>query len=350
MTVNEDEAPLPPFPEQTMLSKLKNLPESTMGSNDTSNESKPTSTSPLSSSIPRSNVSGGPDGSSGDKRVTMMSDLPPRPKQRISTHDLNFGIPSNMAAQEHVTEMHGKDSMKASVLRFLHKKWVQLLLLALLLLDILILFMELLLLGAYPSCQLVVRDCIACCPASPDDVSVGGARWLAAEGEHYDQEICEVGYEDIGQPSCNEHRYHVVHSAELAMFWTTVTILSIFMIEILLEMWAISPSVFFRQCFYTIDFIVIAVSLALEIMFHYISRVLAQELAGFVVFFRLWRFVRVSHGIVEVTSELTHEVYEELLEYAAHCEVVIQENILTLPETTTRVHKMVDDKVKGNHV
>jgi hypothetical protein len=337
MTVNEDEVPLPPLPEQIKPSSLTNSPELTLERNKNSNVSRPSVDSDM-------------DVIGGDGRVSMTLDLPPRPNRRIITRNMNFGIPSNMAAQEHVVEKHGIDSMKASVLRFLHKKWVQVFLLVLLLLDILILFMELLLLGAYPSCQVVIRDCIACCPASHDDATGEGERWLAVQGEHDNEEICEVGYEDTGQPSCDGHKWQAVHSAELAMFWATVTILSIFMIQNLVEMWALSPSVFFRQCFYTMDFVVIAVSLVLEVMFHYISRVLAQELAGFVVFFRLWRFVRVSHGIAEVTSELTHEVYEELLEYAARCEFVIEKNGLTLPETTAGVHKMVDEIVEEQHV
>jgi Ion transport protein len=349
MTIDDDDddGPLMPLPEQLKAAKV----ESTLEKNDIKGGNvKPTSRFLLSpeariaSGIPSDS---GEPGRGGEQISSMMSDLPPS-KRRISTRDLNFGIPSNMAAQEHVDETHGIDSMKASALRFLHQKWVQILLLLLLALDIIILFAELLLLGVFPSCQIVVRDCISCCPGSHTDPVEGGERWLSVEEDH-GEEICEAGYQATGEPSCDEHKWQVVHAAELGMFWTTICILSIFMVEILVEMWALSPSIFFRQCFYTMDFIVILVSLVLELMFHFFSRVWAEELAGFVIFFRLWRFVRIGHGIVEVTSELTHEVYEELLEYAAQCEDVIQANGLNLPETTKHVHKMVDDRDEDRH-
>lgn len=139
-----------------------------------------------------------------------------------------------MAAEEHVEEVNGINSMKAAALRFLHQKWVQMILLVLLMMDMLIMFSELLLLSAFPDCSVVVRDCIACCSEShtePDEGGVG--RWLAEGGEH--EEICEVGYENIGQPSCDEHKWHVVHTTEEVLFWITITILTVFMVEILVE-------------------------------------------------------------------------------------------------------------------
>ncbi|KAG7367137.1 hypothetical protein IV203_029807 [Nitzschia inconspicua] len=295
----------------------------------------------FSTGIQQDNVGAG-------RRVRMMSDLPSS-KRGISTRDLNFGIPSNMAAQEHAVEIHGIDSMKAVTLRFLHQKWVQMTLLALLLLDVLILLLELLLLGGFPDCRVIVRDCVACCQESHHEAAAEGGERQSSGGEDHGEEICEAGYLNTGEASCDEQKWHVVHSLELAMFWTTICILSIFMIEILIEIWALSPSVFFRQCFYTMDFIIVSVSLILELLFHFLSRTWAEELAGFVVFFRLWRFVRIGHGIVEFISELTHEVYEELLEYTAQCEDVIKGHWLKLPETTKRVHKMVDEKDDKNH-
>ena len=256
---------------------------------------------------------------------------------RISTRDLNLGIPSNAAAQAHVIETHGWDSRKAAALRFLHQKWVQTVLCCLLILDVLILFTELILLSAFPVCEIIVRDCIACCSATED--SHGGERWLA--GEH--DEICDAGYHETGQASCDGHKWHAVHTAEEVLFWITITILTIFFAELMVEIWSLTPCIFFRQAFYAIDFFVITVSLILELVFHFHAREYAEELIGFIIIFRLWRFVRIGHGIVEVTAELGHQHYEELLKFASDCEDVINEANLKMPSTTKRVLEMIEE-------
>lgn len=43
-------------------------------------------------------------------------------------------------------------------------------------------------------------------------------------------------------------------------------------------------------------------------------------------------------------------MYDELLEYAAQCEDIIEENGLKLPTTTQRVHKMVEDAEEDHHL
>mmetsp|Transcript_12992 Transcript_12992/g.22690 ORF Transcript_12992/g.22690 Transcript_12992/m.22690 type:complete len:348 (+) Transcript_12992:133-1176(+) len=281
-------------------------------------------------------------GSKGKSRRNI-GDQPPN--GRISVRSINFGIPSNMGAQEHVVDTHGIESWRAAALRFLHQKWFQMMIVSLLILDVLILFTELLLMAEFPSCSIIERDCIACCyePGNGD----GHERWLAGDSHH--EETCQVGYEESGEPACDGHKWSNVHLAEEVLFACTITILTIFLAEICVEMWALTPCIFFKQIFYALDFVIVTVSIVLELTFHFAHKDLLEELAGLLVFGRLWRFVRIGHGIIEVTSEFTHQQYEELMEYANECAEELEANHLMVPETTKRVKKMISDLNDTSH-
>ena len=100
------------------------------------------------------------------------------------------------------------------------------------------------------------------------------------------------------------------------------------------------------------DFIIIATSLSLELIFHYADENAQETLGGFLVFFRLWRFLRIGHGLVEVTSELTHQQYDELIEYARDMESILKQQEITLPQATKRVKRLTsdnDDTISSGH-
>jgi hypothetical protein len=149
--------------------------------------------------------------------------------------------------------------------------------------DIIIIFTEMFLMSAFPPCSIIVRDCISCCGEENNDA--GHDRWLAEE-EH--EEICPAGYHETGEASCDNHKWHGVHAFEEALFYTTVTILSVFFVEIFVEVWALTPCIFFRQLFYALDFFIISVSLVFELFFHFAHRELLEELIALGVIFRLW--------------------------------------------------------------
>jgi membrane-bound ClpP family serine protease len=73
-------------------------------------------------------------------------------RQSGLVHDnrVSFRIPTNEDAKIHVHDMHGHESWRAKILYFLHQPSVQWTLIALLLLDVVILFTELYL-GAHVS-------------------------------------------------------------------------------------------------------------------------------------------------------------------------------------------------------
>ena len=66
------------------------------------------------------------------------------------------------------------------------------------------------------------------------------------------------------------------------------------MVENLVEMAALGVRTFFKQIFLAADFVVVLVSLVLELVFHLMHSQLA-EIASLLVLFRIWRFVRIGH-------------------------------------------------------
>jgi hypothetical protein len=259
-------------------------------------------------------------------------------KGRLSTRQMNFGMPTQLGAEQHVEEEHGQDHWRKRVLTFLHTPQVQMTLMSLLLLDVLILFVELFLLASYPSCSLIERDAISCCPV-PEGDAEHAARWLLVteeEGDDYGHhDVCddvalEADYEsDAG---CDAHKWSRVHNAETALFAMTLTILSVFMIELNAEMIALRPAIFFRQFFFLLDYVIISVSLTLEIIFHSLSDDSIQSFVGLLVFVRIWRFVRIGHGIVEITHEVAHKDHEKLVTYTEQLEELLQQHKIALPE------------------
>jgi len=244
-------------------------------------------------------------------------------KGRLSVKSLNFGIPANEGAQEHVEEEHGKDSWRYKVLSFLHSRKVQIALAVLLVLDVTILFAEIFLLAAYPPCGTIKRDSISCCPAEIE-------RFLA---ETHEDHICEEGSPNELEVGCDEHKHSTVHKAEEVLFVFTMIILCTFMVEQNLAMIALRPCIYFRQLFYALDYFIISASIAFEVTFHVLHEDELQALLGLLIVGRLWRFVRIGHGIVEVTAELAHDRYETLLAYTEDLEELLVENGIDLPET-----------------
>lgn len=282
-----------------------------------------------------------------------------RVKQGLERDRVSFKIPTNEDAAVHVQHVHGQHSWQAKILKVIHKKWFQRTMIGLLLLDILILFTELFLLSTvscaitgirlvprnkdmkgliridillclyiivlqFPACTLVVRDAISCCPHE----EATEARWLASDS-HGDShsDICEAPLEDTDyMAGCDPHKWHTVHTIEDVLFGFTIAILSFMMLELLALMAAISPCIFFRHFWYVLDFFIVAVSLSLEAFFNTVSDDQLATYFGLLVIFRCWRFVRISHGLVEVTSELTSEKYEKVVKQAIELEDLMAEH------------------------
>ena len=179
-----------------------------------------------------------------------------RREKQISTASLNWAIPPNDAAALHVQEEQGDDSWQYRLLKLLHGRKVQTFLASLLFLDVLILVAELTLLTICPTCHLVERDAISCCPVTTtgnvtDPNYFSGneetRRWLAGGEADYSSCAADLQPYEEYAATCDSHKWHRVHSAETVLVSVTLTILSIYFVELSLAMVALTPAVFFRQ-------------------------------------------------------------------------------------------------------
>lgn len=258
----------------------------------------------------------------------------------------NFGIPTKQGAQDHVEEYHGKTSWRMKILEFLHQPRISFILMSLMLLDVIILFLELFLMTQYPMCTIIERDCISCCPAdaSHNDTNHGIERFLAGDGDHHDG-VCDSGLEpDYETGGCDSHKWGAIHNAEKALFAITIAILSTFFVELNMEMIALRPAIFFRQFFYALDYTIVTVSLVLELTLHFLHEDSLAALFGLFIFARIWRFIRIGHGLVEVTSEYTHQKYDKLLEYTAALEEAAKQCEVQLPKCPHSVRKALKEQ------
>jgi hypothetical protein len=259
---------------------------------------------------------------------------PARLESRLfSTGAFHMFVPTDSDEMHLAHHVHGEQSWQARVLRFFHKQSVQYLLMGLLLVDVLVLFFDLFLLAQFPSCSIIERDAVSCCASHEGEAPQERLRLLAElDGNGAGEEIClapgTVGSYPAG---CDPERYPHVHQAEGAFFIITITILSIFLLENIVQIVVLSPQVYFRHFFYVLDFLIISVSIALEIVFRVHDDEALQSVVGLLVVGRVWRFVRISHGLIEVTSELNAQRYHGLREYADQLEALLKKEGIPVP-------------------
>ena len=257
--------------------------------------------------------------------------------RRLSTTSISYQIPANHHVAKHTVAEHGEQNWRSRTLAFLHSKPVELFLMGLLFLDVLFLFTEMFLLAEYPRCGLILRDGISCCAA--EDPELQFRRQLAG------YELCETeGLEAfLDYPAgCDEEKWIRVHRTEDILFSMTIVILSVFWIELNLVMVALNPGVFFRQFFFLIDYVVITISLIMEIIFRVYEEDILQSLVGLLVLVRVWRFVRIGHGIVELTYEAAQPEILYWQQYAQECEATLRCNAIDLPERPERKRIFAD--------
>jgi len=275
-----------------------------------------------------------------------------------------LGLPTYQDEAAKVNEKYGtatghEDPWQVRLLKFLNSSAVTHFLIGLLMLDVTILFIELGMDAFFPSCHTITRDALSCCPVSGDasafaaghgddhtSVTTQSAesahhflmRLLSSsEGEHHS--VCESGVESEYPAGCDPHKYPGVHIAHNVLFSFTVGILCIFEVELFTMMYLIGPKAFMANLFYMLDLFVVSVSLALELTFKFLHNEIASELIGILIFFRLWRFVRIGHGFFASSHELAEEKMEEVEEYVEELEKMVKDLGGKLPEHSPIHHK-----------
>ena len=270
--------------------------------------------------------------------------------RKVSQARLSFAVPTTKEENDHVHERHVTDDnqcpWQCRLLEILNSSIVQRIIIALLLLDVIILFVELALDAFFPGCSIIERDAISCCyPEEGVDsnkvnsnahrqMMTGAMRLLAGAesktGEHHN--LCVSPLVETDNPAaCDEHKYPGEHIAHEVLFSLTMIILITFEIELLLMVYLLGPKKFFSQVWYVLDLFIVTISLVLELVFAFVHDDIIQDLVGILVLFRVWRFVRIGHGLIVSTFEIQEERIEELKHYVQEMEEIVTQCGRELP-------------------
>jgi hypothetical protein len=283
--------------------------------------------------VKNQDASSGNEGHEKDPELESRSQLqgrpglgdPPRrvsnlPKRGLDTSRfLSMRIPAAADAHHTATETHGHDHWKVNLLNFIHSDTVERVLMGLLLLDVFLLFIELFLQATYPMCHIIERDAISCCAINNATIDHEASAAVAADhgedehhflrflsseehGDHHNLCISPAVESYQYEAACDPHKWGTVHKLEEALFWCTISILSVFFIE-LMAMIVVLERAFFRQFFYVLDLWIVTTSLVLELAFHFISAETLVAFTGILVFGRLWRFVRIGESLLYCVVE-----------------------------------------------
>ena len=170
------------------------------------------------------------------------------------------------------------------------------------------------------------------------------------------EEICTYTLSETDHPAgCDYHKYSGIHVAHKVLSWMTIVILGSFQLELLFLIYLIGPKNFCSQLTYVADLIVVTLSLGLEIMFKFASKEVMSVLPGILIVFRLWRFVRIGHGLVASTYEVQERKMHMAVEYIEELEKKLKRagrsSLPHRPKTLTRsmIHQLTHEFDDSDH-
>ena len=176
----------------------------------------------------------------------------------------------------------------------------------------------------FPLSAFVKRDAISCCPSELTNgydaaAKEYGGRLLGPGGGS--TEICAYPLEETDYKAGYDYnKYPGIHVAHKALYSLTLIILSSFLLELSALVYLLGPKQFCKQITYVVDLIVVSMSLSLEILMKHASKDVLSVLPGILIIFRLWRFVRIGHGLVSTTYELQQHKLHLAVEYIEELE------------------------------
>ena len=186
----------------------------------------------------------------------------------------------------------------------------------------------------------MIRDAISCCPPEPGYTSTAAKdeahRFLGGGGG----EICAYPLEETDYTAGYDYnKYPGIHVAHVALFSTTIVILASFLVELVALVYLLGPKQFCKQWAYVLDLLVVSVSLALEILLKFASKDVLSVIPSILIIFRVWRFIRIGHGLVAST----YEVQQHKLHLAVHYIEELEEKVKKYEDEPKRSVKM--DKI-----
>jgi len=217
------------------------------------------------------------------------------------TEDASDGAPDGHG---HGHGHGGGHGWRDRLLHIVHSKRVEAIMALLLIIDILVVFIELYLSAEYPDCSIVQRDAFCC----------NGKK-------------LECNLQQQRPAGCDPHKHHDLHWMHEALGGTTIAILSLFMLELFILIITLGPMKFFSNILHVLELLVVSISMILELL----PTSFATSLGGLIVIGRLWRFVRISHGIFETTHELTSAEFSDLEHYTHALEELMKDKGIQVP-------------------
>jgi hypothetical protein len=91
---------------------------------------------------------------------------------------------------------------------------------------------------------------------------------------------------------------------------------------------------YFLNFLYTLDLFVVTASLVFEITFMVMNEDTLASLAGLLIIARVWRFVRLGHGLVTTAVEVEDEKIDQLEERIAELENLLFQHGVQVPSWT----------------
>ncbi len=135
----------------------------------------------------------------------------------------------------------------------------------------------------------------------------------------------------VEQHSSSGHHSHALHVFHKVLFYMTVSILSIFVIEITLKIVAFGWR-FFTKLLFVFDLIVVVTSLVLEIIFG----IRESVVVGMLLMLRLWRVIRVAYTLA-YTAQLRSD------ELAAKSKERYERRLAHKTQTITQLKTLVQE-------
>lgn len=209
-----------------------------------------------------------------------------------------------------VADKFGEGAWQTIAVSFVESQLMQSVMVLLLIVDVFLLFTQLLLAALYPPCSIIERDAISCCPKMPLDFYLGNTtRFLSVVPvtEHCEAPLVDTNY----TAGCDESKNGSPDTAHNVLFGFSIAIVSIFMLELLVLLVALGVGFYLRNVLYLVDFVVVLVSLILESVFFAMGESALADYLGGLIFARVWRLIRVGYGLLTSTLELEEELEDE---------------------------------------
>ncbi|KAL6076891.1 hypothetical protein QOT17_002586 [Balamuthia mandrillaris] len=131
--------------------------------------------------------------------------------------------------------------------------------------------------------------------------------------------VVELGIMEASCESGKEKSDHTFHIIEQVLRYVTLSILSIFAFELLLLLLALGLD-FLKHPLYIVEVAIIATAFVLEIGLRHL-----QAISGLLVIFRLWRLLRLVHGVITAQQDLHRNTKQNLEESRARVHELEQE-------------------------